>query len=77
MVRIDRAKATQFIQQFLRDQLRRGVLHAVNNAMPDRFHGTEIGLLLQPIDQKLRRRLVIGSIDLTALLLILVRDTKG
>ena len=53
MVRVVRADAMQFIQQFLGDQLGRGVLHAVDHTVPhspDRF---ETILLFEPIDQKL------------------------
>jgi hypothetical protein len=59
MVRIARADAMQFIQQFLGDQLRRGMLHALDDAVsygPDRGEAT---LLFEPVNQKIRRRFVI------------------
>ena len=70
MIRVVRPKAMQFIQQFLGDQFRRGVLHAVDHPVshrPDRF---ETILLFQPINQETRCRFVIGGGDATAVLLI-------
>ena len=67
----------QFLEQLRRDQLRRGVLHAMHNTMTDSFHRIEIGLFLQPIDQKLRSRFKIDGSELEAFLLILVRRTEG
>ena len=55
MIRVVRADAMQFIQQFRGDQFRLGMFHAVNHPMshgPDRF---EIILLFEPINQGIRR----------------------
>ena len=59
----------QFIQQFLSDQLGRGVFHAVDHPVshrPDRF---ETILFFEPIDQEIRCRFVIGGGEFAALLL--------
>ncbi len=77
MFGIERCNAMQFLEQLRRDQLRRGVLHAVHDAMTDRFHRIEIGLCLDPFDQKLRSGFVILSIERKGLFLILVRRKKG
>jgi hypothetical protein len=66
MIRVVRADAMQFIQQFLGDQFGLGVLHAVDHAVshrPDRF---ETILLFEPINQEIRRRFVIGGGELAA-----------
>ena len=58
MVRIARTDAMQFVQQFLGDPLRRGVLHTLDDAVS---YGTDRGeatLLFEPVNQKIRRRLV-------------------
>ena len=77
MFRVVRADAMQFIQQFLGDQLGRGVLHAVNHPVshgPDRSKAI---LLFEPINQEIRCRLVIGGGEAAAVLLIPSRVVEG
>ncbi len=59
VIRIARADAVQFVEQFLGDQLRRGVLHALDDTVS---HGADRGkatLLFEPVNQEIRRRFVI------------------
>ena len=61
MIRVVRADAMQLIQQWLRNHFGFGMLHAVDHTMshgPDRF---ETILSLEPIQQEIRGRFVIGG----------------
>ena len=55
MIRVVRADAMQFIQQFLGDKLGRGVFHAMNHPMSHGLDRCEIMLLFEPINQGIRR----------------------
>ena len=70
MIRVVWPDAMQFIQQFLRDQLGRGVLHAVDHAVSHRLTDSKSVLLFEPINQEIRRRFVIGGGEIAAALLI-------
>ena len=55
MIRVVRADAMQFIQQFLCDNFRLGVFHPMNHAMSHAFYRFEINLLFEPVNQEIRR----------------------
>jgi len=55
MIRVVRADAMQFIQQFLGDNLRLGMFHPMHHPMSHRFDRFEINLLFEPVDQGIRR----------------------
>ena len=55
MIRVVWADAMQFIQQFLGDQLGRGVFHAVDHPVSHRPDRLETLLLFEPINQEIRR----------------------
>ena len=61
VIRVIRRDAAQLRQQFRRDPLRFGVLHAVHQAVSHGFHRREGRLRLQPVQQKSRRRAVVGG----------------
>ena len=61
MFRVVWPDAMQFIQQFPRDQLRRGVLHAVDHPVSHRKDRFKTILLLDPINQEISCRFVIGD----------------
>ena len=66
MIRVVRADAMQFIQQFLGNHLGLDVLHAMNHAMSHRPDRRKTILLFQPINQGIRSRFVIGGDDACA-----------
>lgn len=51
----------QFIQKFLADQLWRGVFHTVDYPVPHHKSRSKTILLLEPIGQDIRYRLMIGD----------------
>jgi hypothetical protein len=57
MVRIKGADAPQFIEQRLRDQFRRCVVHSVHDTMPYSPNRSETAMLLYPADEKKRHRI--------------------
>jgi hypothetical protein len=61
MFRVIRPDAMQFIQQLLTDQLGRGVLHPVDDAMAYSFDRCEVRLCFEPINQGVGRRFVISG----------------
>ncbi len=61
MIRVVRADAMQFIQQWLRHHLGFGMLHAVDHTMSHGLHGLESILSLEPIQQEICGRFVIGG----------------
>ena len=63
MIRIVRADAMQLVQQFLRDALGLGKVHAVDHPVSHGLHRFETYLLFQVIDQDRRRGTVIPAID--------------
>ena len=63
MIRVVRPDAVQFVQKFLRDALRLGVLHTVHHAMSNRLYGCQADFLFEPIDQECRPGAVIGSLN--------------
>jgi hypothetical protein len=69
MIRVIRADAMQFIQQFLGNQLGRGVLHAVDDTVPHSPDRLE-SILFEPINQKIRCRFVIGGGETAAVRLM-------
>lgn len=66
MVRIVWADATQFIEQFLCYQRRFGVLHSVDHAMAHSTHGIETNVRFKPIEEGVRRREMIGVVNVAA-----------
>jgi hypothetical protein len=52
MIRVVRADAMQFVQQFRGDEFRLGMLHAVNHAMADGFDRCEIRLVSSQSNQE-------------------------
>ena len=59
MIRVVWTDAMEFIQRFLRDNLRLGVLHPMNHPVPHRPDRSELILLFEPIHQEVCRRFVI------------------
>lgn len=66
MVRVIWNDAMKFIQQFLRDTHRLRVFHAVDDSVAYRADGSETQVLLKPIDEAVRRRLVLGGFHAAA-----------
>ena len=66
MIRVVRPDAMQFIQQFLGDNLRLGVFHAVDHPVSHRPDRCETILLFEPVNQEIRRRFVIGGGEFAA-----------
>ena len=69
MIRVERADAMQFIQQFLGDQLGRGMLHAVDHPVSHCLHRSEADLFFEPVEEQSRRRPVVGGSDVAAVML--------
>ena len=73
MLRVVRADAMQFGQQFPGDNFRLGMFHPVNHAMSHAFDRFEINLPFKPVDQEVRGRFVISGGKFEALRLFLRR----
>jgi hypothetical protein len=73
MIRVVRAEAMQFIQQFPGDNLWVGMFHAVDHPVSHRLDCREIRLRFEPINQEIHRRFVLGRGEIAALLLFLGR----
>lgn len=61
----------KFIQQCLGDTLGLGMLHAVDHAVTDSHDVRQTNVLIEPVDQEIRRGKVIGSHDALTVLLTL------
>ncbi len=71
MIGVVRTEAMQFGEQFRGDPLRLGMLQTMHHAVAHGADGSEIRLLLEPINQEFCRRLMIGGGEAAAVLPLL------
>jgi len=64
MIRVVRPDAMQLIQQILGDDLGLGVFHPMDNPVSQRRDRSKSILLLEPVNQDIRARPVIGAVIL-------------
>ena len=76
MVRVVGSDAMQFVEQFSRDALGLGVVHAVDHPVSHCQHVRETGSLFEESDQDARCRPVIGGLDVAAALFLPRRVVK-
>lgn len=71
MIRVVGTDAVKFIQQCPGNPLGLGMLHAVDHAVTDCHDVRQTNVLIEPVDQEIRRGKVIGSHDALTVLLTL------